>query len=281
MPKRAAQSGSLNIGAGAAHVLALMLLASVLYPFVWLVLSTFKSEGEIIRYPPTFFPAAIGFASYARVWRSLPLLTFFKNTVIFAGGVTAISILFDSMAGYAFARIRFKGRELIFSLILMTMMVPFQVLMIPLFLELFTFGLLDTYPGLILPRMADAFGIFLMRSFFVSLPKDLEEAARVDGLSEFRIFFRIMFPQCVPAVVTLCIFNLMGNWNDLLYPLMLTSSTRMRTLSAGLATLVGQRSVEYGPTLTGTLLAVLPLIALYLFAQKYFVQGVATTGMKG
>lgn len=272
-----------RIGAGAiaAYVLTFLLLVSILYPFAWLGLSTFKSEQDIIQYPPRFFASSLSAASYVKVWQSLPLLAFFKNTTIFAGCVTAISILFDSMAGYAFARIRFKGRELIFSLILLTMMIPFQVLMIPLFLEIFKLGLLDSYAGLILPRMADAFGIFLMRSFFVSLPKDLEEAGRVDGLSEFQIFFRIMFPLCKSAVITLCIFNLMGNWNDLLYPLMLTSSTQMRTLSAGLATLVGQRAVEYGPTLTGTMLAVLPLIALYLFAQKYFVEGVATTGMKG
>jgi multiple sugar transport system permease protein len=271
----------ISLGTVVAYALSLLLLASILYPFAWLGLSTFKSEKDIIQYPPRFFASGLGFASYVKVWQSLPLLTFFKNTTIFAGCVTAISILFDSMAGYAFARMRFKGRELIFSLILLTMMIPFQVLMIPLFLEVFKLGLLDSYAGLILPRMADAFGIFLMRSFFVSLPKDLEEAGRVDGLSEFQIFFKIMFPLCKSAVITLCIFNLMGNWNDLLYPLMLTSSTKMRTLSAGLATLVGQRAVEYGPTLTGTMLAVLPLIALYLFAQKYFVEGVATTGMKG
>jgi multiple sugar transport system permease protein len=271
----------IGFGTIAAYVLAFLLLVSILYPFAWLGLSTFKSEKDIIQYPPRFFASSLSLASYIKVWQSLPLFTFFKNTTIFAGCVTAISILFDSMAGYAFARIWFKGKELIFSLILLTMMIPFQVLMIPLFLEVFKVGLLDTYAGLIMPRMADAFGIFLMRSFFVSLPKDLEEAGRVDGLSEFQIFFKIMFPLCKSAVITLCIFNLMGNWNDLLYPLMLTSSTKMRTLSAGLATLVGQRAVEYGPTLTGTMLAVLPLIGLYLFAQKYFVEGVATTGMKG
>jgi multiple sugar transport system permease protein len=273
--------GKIGIGKLATYALTFALLASVLYPFSWLAISTFKPERDIIQYPPRFLSGDLGFDSYVKVWRSLPLLAFFKNTTVFALGVTAVSILFDSMAGYAFARIRFKGREAIFTLILMTMMVPFQVLMIPLFLEVFKLGLLDSYGGLIFPRMADAFGIFLMRSFFVSLPKDLEEAARVDGLREFQIFFRIMFPQCKPAVITLCIFNLMGNWNDLLYPLMLTSSTRMRTLSAGLATLIGQRTVEYGPTLTGTMLAILPLVVLYLFAQKYFVEGAATTGLKG
>lgn len=271
----------LNAGTATGYVFVGLIFISVLYPLGWLLLTTFKTESSIIQYPPHYFPTALSVTSYARVWASLPLLRFFENTVIFAGFVTVFSILFDSMAGYAFARISFRGNRQIFTLVLVTMMIPFQVMMIPLFLELYKIRLLDTFPGLILPRVADAFGIFLMRSFFVSLPKDLEEAARVDGLSEFGIFFRIMFPQCIPAALTLCIFNLMNNWNDLLYPLMLTSSTSMRTLSAGLATLVGQRTVEYGPTLTGALLALLPLIVVYLFAQKYFVQGVATSGMKG
>lgn len=273
--------GRITTGSFLRYGFILLVFLSVLYPLGWLLLSTFKTENSIIQYPPHYFPTALTIASYVRVWDSLPLLRFFENTVIFAGCVTVFSILFDSMAGYAFARIRFRGNRSIFTLVLVTMMIPFQVMMIPLFLELYKIGLLNTYLGLILPRVADAFGIFLMRSFFVSLPKDLEEAARVDGLPEFGIFFRIMFPQCIPAVLTLAIFNLMNNWNDLLYPLMLTSSTKMRTLSAGLATLVGQRTVEYGPTLTGALLALVPLIVVYLFAQKYFVQGVATSGMKG
>lgn len=259
----------------------LLLLISILYPFMWLIISTFKPEAEFAKFPPRFFTSKFTLGAYISVWDSLPLLTFLKNTIIFAGSVTIISVLFDSMAGYAFARIKFAGKNIAFTLILVTMMVPFQVLMIPLYLLLFKINILNTYAGLILPRMADAFGIFLMRSFFVTLPKDLEEAARVDGFNEFQIFFKIMFPLCKPAVVTLCITNLMTNWNDLLYPLILTNSTEMRTLSAGLATLVGQRTIEYGPTLAAALLSMLPLVILYFIAQRYFIQGVATTGLKG
>ncbi len=146
---------------------------------------------------------------------------------------------------------------------------------------MYKFGLLDTYTGLILPRASSAFGIFMMRSFFISLPKDLEESGRVDGLNEFRIYWNIMLPLCKSSMITLGIFHLMNNWNDLLYPLMMTSSTDMRTLSAGLAMFVGQRTVEYGPTLAASMLALLPLIVVYAFAQKYFVQGAATSGLKG
>jgi len=199
---------------------------------------------------------------------------------VFAVGTTLISVLLDSMAGYAFARMRFKGRNTLFVLVLMTMMVPFQVIMIPLFIEVFRLGLLNTYWGLILPRASSAFGIFLMRSFFVSVPKDLEESGRIDGLSEYRIFRSLMLPLCGPAMLTLGIFHLMNNWNDLLYPLMLTSSADMRTLSAGLAMFVGNKTIAYGPTLAAAVISLVPLLAAYVFAQKYFVQSIATTGLK-
>jgi multiple sugar transport system permease protein len=257
------------------------LLIIVLYPFLWLLISTLKVEGDIVSYPPSFFSTNLSFASYIKVWKSIPLLNFLMNSVIFSGLVTGFSILFDSMAGYAFARFKFKGKNFLFTFILLTMMIPFQVLMTPLFIEVFKLGILDTYSGLILPRIADAFGIFLMRSAFMSLPKELEEAARIDGYNEFQIFFKIMLPLCTPAVITLGVINLMGNWNDLLYPLMLTSSTKMRTISAGLAMFVGQRTIEYGPTLAAAAISLLPLIVAYICAQKYFIQGISTTGLKG
>jgi multiple sugar transport system permease protein len=270
-----------NPGKTIVVVLMILLLIIVLYPFLWLIVSTFKVDTDIVKYPPTFFGTQFTFSSYVKVWQSIPLLDFLMNTVIFSGAVTVTSILFDSMAGYAFARFNFKGKNFLFTTVLITMMIPFQVVMIPLFIEVFKLGVLNTYAGLILPRMADAFGIFLMRAAFLSLPKELEEAARMDGCNEFQIFFKIMFPLCIPAVITLGIINLMGNWNDLLYPLMLTSTTNMRTISAGLAMFVGQRTLEYGPTLAAAAIALLPLIVIYIFAQKYFVQGIATTGLKG
>jgi len=265
----------------AVAVIMLIILLSVLYPFVWLVISSFKYEADIIKYPPSLFSDTYTFSQYIRVWDSIPLLKFLTNTIIFACGVTIISILFDSMAGYAFGRMKFKGKKPLFVAVLVTMMVPFQVVMIPLYIEIYKFGLLDTYAGIILPRATSAFGIYLMRSFFVSLPKDIEEAGRIDGFSEYRIYWSIMLPLCKPAILTLAIIHLMNNWNDLLYPLMLTSSTEMRTLSAGLAMFVGQKTIEYGPTLAATAISLLPLLVVYVFAQKYFVQGVAMSGLKG
>lgn len=257
------------------------LLLVVLFPLIWLIAGSFKVEKQILAYPPTILGTKHSLKSFIRIFTSIPMGTYLKNTVIFAFSSTALSLLFDSMAGYAFARLKFKGKNFLFIAVLLTMMVPFQVMMIPLFLESHILGLLNTYPGLILPKMTTAFGIFMMRSYYASLPKDLEEAARVDGLSEAGIFFKIMTPLVRPGLMTLGIFHLMNNWNDLLYPLMMTSNVKMRTLSAGLALFVGERATTYyGPQLAGAVISIAPLLILYIFFQKYFVASVATSGIK-
>ena len=262
-------------------IFLILLIVIVLFPLIWLISSSFKFERDILAYPPTLFAGEYTIMSYKRVFTSIPMLQYIKNTVIFALGVTFISLIFDSMSGYAFARLGFKGKNILFIMIMITMMVPFQVILIPLFLELNILGMLDTYIGLILPRATSAFGIFMMRSFFSSLPKDLEEAARIDGFNEFRIYSKIMLPLVKPGLITLGIFHLMGTWNDLLYPLMLTSSTSMRTLPAGLALFVGERATTYyGPPLAGSLLSIVPLFVLYVFFQKYFTASIASTGLK-
>lgn len=258
----------------------LIVLMAIAFPFLWLIISSFKYEKDIISFPPKIFADKYTFDNYIKVWTTIPLLDYIKNTVIFAGGVVITSVFFDSLAGYAFARMNFKGKSALFYFVLLTMMIPFQVFMIPLFIEVNLLGLLDTYAGLIIPRMTTAFGIFMMRSFFVTLPKELEEAARIDGLNEFKIYWNIMLPLSKPTLLSLGIFTLMNNWNDLLYPLILTSSSKMRTLPAGLALFSGQNISFYGPVMAGTVISMLPLLIVYIFAQKYFVQGTAMSGMK-
>lgn len=262
------------------YFITLILAISVLTPILWLTVSSFKTDAGVISYPPTFFPVKWTLKQFKYVGESIPIFKMLLNTLIFAGGVTVLSVFFDSMAGYAFARMEFKGRNLLFSIILLTMMVPFQIIMTPLYIELYEFKLLDTYAGLILPRATSAFGIYMMSSFFADLPKSLEESGRIDGMGEFRIYWSIMLPLCKPAVVSLVIFHFMNNWNDLLYPLMLTSSTAKRTLSAGLAILVGNKVIKYGPTLAATMISILPLLLVYIFGQKYFVEGIAAGGVK-
>lgn len=261
-------------------LICLFVLFLIVFPFVWLILSTFKLQKDIIKWPPTLWPKAWTIKNYIQVWSRIPLADYIKNTVIFAGVVSVCSALLDSMAGYAFARLEFKGKEIIFNIVLLTMLIPFQIIMIPLYLELHTFGILNTYIGLILPRIASAYGMFFMRSFYIGLPKSLEEAARIDGMNEFGIYTKIMFPLCKPAFVTFFIFCLTSNWNDLIYPLMMTNSTKMRTLSAGLAMFVGEGVCETGPALAGALISMLPLLILYCFAQEFFVEGIAVSGMK-
>ncbi|HAQ4403903.1 TPA: carbohydrate ABC transporter permease [Enterococcus faecium] len=258
----------------------LVILLVIAFPFLWLIISSFKHEKDIISFPPRIFADSYTLDNYIKVWTTIPLLDYIKNTVIFAGGTVITSVFFDSLAGYAFARMRFKGKSVLFYFVLLTMMIPFQVFMIPLFIEVNLLGMLDTYEGLIIPRMTTAFGIFMMRSFFITLPDSLEEAARIDGLSEFNIFLKIMLPLSKPTLLSLGIFTLMNSWNDLLYPLILTSSSKMRTLPAGLALFTGQNISFYGPVMAGTVISMLPLLVVYIFAQKYFVQGTAMSGMK-
>lgn len=263
------------------RVVATMLVAiTVVIPILWLVVSAFKTDSGVISYPPRFFPEEWTLDQFKYVTDSIPIFRMLGNTLIFAGSTTIISILFDSMAGYAFARMNFKGKKVIFSIILLTMMIPFQIIMTPLYIEEYKMNLLDNFLGLILPRATSAYGIYMMTSFFQGLLKSIEESGRMDGMGEFRIYWSLMLPLCKPAVLSLAIFHFMNNWNDLLYPLMLTSSADMRTLSAGLAVLVGNKVIKYGPTLAATLIAVLPLLVLYIFLQKYFVEGIAVGGEK-
>lgn len=266
---------------GLALILLFILAFLVLYPFVWMLITSFKSEADIVAYPPKLLSGSFSLDSYKNIWKRIPFLKYYRNTIIFATAVTTTSLVCDTMAGYAFARMKFPGKNVMFLLVMGTMMIPFQVIMVPLYVEIFKLGLINSYLGLVLPRATNAFGIFMMRSFFVSLPKGLEEAGRIDGCTEFGIFRKIMVPLCKPAVVSLFIFHFMYQWNDLLYPLLLTTSDEMKTLPAGIATFMGTHVVEYGMIMAGACLSLLPILIAYLFAQKQFVQGIAMTGMKG
>ncbi|MCU1471789.1 MAG: carbohydrate transporter permease [Glaciihabitans sp.] len=252
----------------------------VVFPFVWMILTSFKTEKDVFALPAQLWPAHWSFLSYSEIWKELPFARLFLNSVIFAGGVTVISVVFDSFAAYALARLDFPGKNIAFYLVIATLMVPYQITLIPLFQELFNLQWLDSYQGLIVPRATSAFGIFLLRQFFVSIPRDLDSAARIDGASEFRIYAQIMMPLAKPAIATLAVFQFMNNWNDFLWPLVVTSSTDMRTIPAGLTLFGGQYVVDYAVLMAGATISLLPLGLAFFFAQRYFVQGIATTGIK-
>lgn len=221
-------------------VILVILALLVLIPVVWLVFSAFKAEKEIISWPPTFIPEAFTLDNFKDVQDRIDIVQYIINSAIYAGGTTALAVVVNSMAGYAYAFYDFKGKSGFFLMTLATMMVPFQVIMVPLFLVVFKLGMYDTYWGLIIPRVAVAGSIFMMRAAFSGIPKELAEAARIDGLSEFGIFWRIMMPQVKPAAITLIILSVNGSWNDLLWPMIVTSSSNMRTLANGLALFIGR-----------------------------------------
>lgn len=262
-------------------VVLVILALLVLVPVIWMTLSAFKPEKEIISWPPTFIPQSLTLENFVVVQDRINILRYMLNSVIYAGGTTLLAVVVNSMAGYAYAFYDFKGKTGMFLMTLATMMVPFQVIMVPLFLVVFKMGMYDTYWGLIIPRVAVAGSIFMMRAAFSGIPKELAEAARIDGLSEMGIFWRIMMPQVKPAVITLVILSINGSWNDLLWPMIVTSRTEMRTLANGLALFIGQNTIEYGAAFAGALISLLPMFILYMVGQKYFVEGMASAGLKG
>lgn len=262
-------------------VMLIILALLVLVPVIWMVFSAFKPEKEIISWSPTFIPNSFTLENFTDVQDRIDILRYILNSVIYAGGTTALAVVVNCMAGYAYAFYDFKGKTGMFLMTLATMMVPFQVIMVPLFLVVYKMGMYDSYWGLIIPRVAVAGSIFMMRAAFTGIPKEMAEAARIDGLSEYGIFWRIMMPQVKPAVITLIILSVNGSWNDLLWPMIVTSSTEMRTLANGLALFIGQNTIEYGAAFAGALISLLPMFVLYMFGQKYFIEGMSSGGLKG
>lgn len=280
MNKKAIRPGAVLTSAAKNILLAIVAL-SVLVPVVWMCLCAFKPQTQIITYPPKFFPESLTLENFTAILKRIKLWSYVKNTIIYALGTTIPGVLINALAGYGYARMNFKGKNVLFILTLATMMIPFQVIMIPLFIEVHSFGMYDNYVGLIVPKLAAAMSIFMMRSAFSTLPKELEEAARVDGLNEFGIFFRIMLPLVKPTLITLLILGINGGWNDLMWPLLITSNTNMRTLTNGLALFVGTDTLQYGAAFAGAFISILPMLILYIIGQKYFVEGTATSGLKG
>jgi multiple sugar transport system permease protein len=251
-----------------------------IFPFVWMVSTSLKPEPQAITYPPTLFPRTVDLSPYVNVWSDIGLARLFLNTLVFAGAVTVSSVVLDSLAAYGFARLRFPGKELLFWVVLVTLMVPLAVLIVPLFFELYHFHWLNTYQGLIIPLAANGYGIFLLRQFFSTLPFELDDAARVDGASEFYIYRRIVLRLSIPAIIALSIFTFSFNWNNFLWPLVMTSTTSMRTLPSGLVLFTGEHEVIYDLMCAGATLAMLPLVALFFMLQRHFVSGIALRGLR-
>ncbi len=268
------------LGTGVVVVTLGLLSLLVLLPLVWMLSASVRTQGDLLGNPMTLWPQAFTWDNYVDVWSRIPFGRQLVNTVVFAGTISVVSVVLDSMAGYAFARFEFPGRGVLFVIVLITLMLPIQVTLIPVYQLLNDLGWINTMHGLVVPRLADAFGIFFMRQFFLGLPRDLEDAGRIDGVTEFGIWRRIMMPLAWPAVLTLGLFNLLYNWNDLLWPLVVTTDEQMRTLTAGLALFKGQHNAEYGLLMAGAILALLPMVVAFFLVQRRFIEGIATTGLK-
>ena len=271
-----------RVGLGFSYLALILVTILMLFPLIIVVLVSFTPNEITQTWPPKLIPSAFTLDNYIDLFGRLPIGRELLNTIVFAGAVTIISVFFDSLAAYGLSRVDFKGRGVLLGVLIATMMIPGMALLIPVYKLLADMGLVNSYLGIIIPRMADVGGIFLLRQFFISIPKDLDNAARIDGAGEFRIFAQIVLPNSIPAILTVGMFNFIGNWNDLLWPLIMTSRPETRTITAGLAMLTGHGSsvTPYGVVMAGALISALPLLIVFFFVQKRFVEGIAMTGMK-
>jgi multiple sugar transport system permease protein len=270
------------LGRFAGFGVLLLGLAFTLVPFVWAILGSFKNNAEIQRVPPTFLPEAWALENYTRFFTdpNIPLLRFFLNSLSVAGGNVIFILFTSSLLGYIFAKYSFWGRQVIFTIILAQMMIPFVVIMIPNYMILVRIDLVDNLWGLIIPSMVSAFGIFMMRQFIQGIPIELIDAARIDGASEFGIYARIIVPQLGPALSTLGIMIFMGNWNDYMWPLIVISSVEKRTLPLLLTWFNTYKHINYAQTMAGSVLLTIPTLIVYVLFQKWIVRGVVLSGVK-
>ncbi|HEX2202774.1 MAG TPA: carbohydrate ABC transporter permease [Longimicrobium sp.] len=250
-------------------------------PMVWMVSASLMPAGQASTYPPRLFPREVTFEHYVALFTRLDLGRSLLNSALIAVTVTALSIVVNAAAGYAFAKLRFRGRERLFRLLAAGLVVPVQVTMLPLFLLLKELGLINSYWGVIVPGLASIFGIFLIRQYAVSIPDDLLDAARVDGAGEVRIFVSIVLPTIVPILATLGIWTFLSTWNDFMWPLIVLSDERRYTLPVALANLVGEHVQDTELMMAGSVLTILPVMLVFLFLQRYYIQGVMVGSVKG
>ena len=255
--------------------------ALMLFPFGWMIATSLTSDSQLFVTPPQLIPAPLVPDNYVRVAEAFPIGRFLVNSLLVAGISTSLQVGTSAMAAYAFARLRFRGRDVLFLLYLATLMVPLQVIIVPLFIEMRLLGLVNSYPGLILPAIASAFGTFLLRQAFLSLPRELDEAAFIDGASHWTVFRRIVLPLAGPALATFGIFAFMASWNSFLWPLVVTSSQDLFTLPVGLSNLHGRYETAWNLVMAGSTISVIPIVAVYVIAQKHVIRGVALSGIKG
>jgi len=263
------------------HVILLAGAVTMILPFLWTVSTSLKQISEVFVFPPTLIGEKIRWVNYLKISDRFPFDTYFLNSLKITVIVVVAQLITSSMAGFVFARLRFKYRDLLFGLYLATMMVPAQVTMIPNFIVMRHYNLIDTHWSLILPALVSAFGTFLLRQFFLTVPASLEDAGKMDGCTPFGVYWRIFVPLSKPAMATLGVFVFMGAWNDFLAPLVYINTQAKMTLPLGLASMQGMYATDWPVLMAGTVITIIPLIVIFLLAQDFFIKGVTLSGLKG
>ncbi|MFD7658534.1 carbohydrate ABC transporter permease [Actinosynnema sp. NPDC059797] len=272
---------SASPGRIAGYAVLVVAAAALLLPFFWMISSSLKTDNAVFSIPVSWFPDSPQWANYVEIWRASDLLGWLKNTAFLSVVVTALQLFTGSFAAYGFAKTRFPGRNLLFVLYIGTIAVPWQAYMIPQFIMMSEAGLTNTPWAIVALQAFGAFGVFLMRQYYLTIPDELCEAARVDGLSEYGIYFRVVLPLSVPALASLALLTFVTTWNDYLGPLIYLRDRDLWTIQLGLKTFVSEYNAEHALIMTGSVLSVLPVAVVFLLGQKYFVQGIATSGLKG
>lgn len=262
-------------------IFLLILSMLILVPFFWMISSSLKIDNEVFTVPIQWIPEKIQWINYSRIWTTIPFATFYKNTVILSVVITFLQLLTSSFAAYGFSKLRFPGRDALFLAYIGTIAVPWQAYMIPQFIMMRSMGLTDKLVSLVLLQAFSAFGVFLLRQFYMTIPDELCEAARIDGLSEYGIFFKIMLPLSKPALASLTILTFVNTWNDYMGPFIYLSSTENKTIQLGLKMFVSLYDAQYSLIMAASVVSILPIAIVFLALQKYFIQGIATSGMKG
>jgi multiple sugar transport system permease protein len=270
------------------HLFLMPVTLLMLFPFYWMIATSLETLQEARHYPPVFWPKHLVWSNYPNAIHTAPFATFFLNTAFVASAVAVLNLIFCSAAGYAFARVRFRGRNVVFFLLLLTVMIPSQVTLIPSFLIVRWLGLhispligVDSLGALIVPSAVDVFGVFLLRQFFLSLPVELEEAARIDGASRLGVLVKILLPLSLPALATLFAIEFLNAWNDFLWPLIVLQSSKRYTIQLGLAYFQGAHQTSWTLLMAANVLSLLPMLVIFFVAQKFFIRSVATAGLKG
>lgn len=270
-----------GVGRVLAHVALVIAAAAVLLPFVWMVISSLKENNSVFTVPIQWVPDPVVWQNYVEIWQKSDMATWIKNTLILSVGVTFLQVLTGSFAAYGFSKTRFPGRDALFLLYVATIAVPWQAYMIPQFVMLSKMGLSNTLWAMLALQTFSAFGVFLMKQFYETVPEELSEAARIDGLSEYGIWRRIMVPLSIPAIASLVLITFTNTWNDYLGPLIYLRSPELWTLQIGLKTFIGQYNADYALIMAGSVISVLPIAIVFLLGQRYFIEGIATSGLKG